>query len=75
MHNKVLECPSCNGTMTDLGRIYDYYGDYSPYMDIDLMKLVDGDPNSSLKNECVHLFQCSRCRADIQLNIDTSNQC
>lgn len=62
---EILICPTCEGFMLDQGRIYDYYDDYSPYMDIDLIKLEDGDPNSSNKNECVHLFKCSNCGMDI----------
>ncbi|MED3656356.1 hypothetical protein [Heyndrickxia sporothermodurans] len=64
-----LLCPACDGRMLDQGRIYDYYDDYSPYMDIDLIKLADGVPNSSKRNECVHLFKCSNCGVDLPKKI------
>ncbi|MGE8205104.1 hypothetical protein ACQKP0_11110 [Heyndrickxia sp. NPDC080065] len=69
INDEVLLCPACDGIMQDQGRIYDFYENYSPYMDIDLVKLEDGDPNSSKKNECVHLFKCSSCGVDIQKKI------
>ncbi|MCP3741634.1 hypothetical protein [Rossellomorea sp. BNER] len=47
--------------MTDHGRVYDYYDDYSAYMDIDSIQLADGIPGSSGGEECLHLFACSNC--------------
>ncbi|WP_456271947.1 hypothetical protein [Bacillus sp. AK031] len=55
-----IDCSKCGSKLTDQGRIYDYYDDYSAYMDIDEIKLADGIPDSSQAEECIHLFsgQC-----------------
>ncbi len=39
----------------------DYYDDYSPYMDIDLMKMEDGYPDSCKNYQCPHLYSCPNC--------------
>ncbi|RST75150.1 hypothetical protein D4T97_007780 [Siminovitchia acidinfaciens] len=62
-------CPICLGVLVDQGKIYDYYDDYSPYMDIDLNKLADGDPQSSHKPECTHLFVCEVCGTQQELKV------
>lgn len=51
-----IDCSKCGSDLADQGRIYDYYDDYSAYMDIDDIKLADGIPNSSHSEECIHLF-------------------
>ncbi|MBB4074839.1 hypothetical protein GGR02_002632 [Anoxybacillus voinovskiensis] len=40
----------------------DYFDDYSPYMEIDVMKQVDGYPMTRRNHECVHLFYCPYCQ-------------
>lgn len=62
-------CPICLGELSDQGRMYDYYDDYSPYMDIDLNKLADGDVESRDKPECMHLFVCGICGTQHELKI------
>ncbi|MBS4171869.1 hypothetical protein [Bacillus sp. FJAT-49736] len=64
-----IECIQCGQEMEDQGRIYDYFDDYSPYMEIDLIKLADGDPISSEQPICVHLFKCRECGFDLQKTI------
>lgn len=56
-----LECPTCHTAINDLGRIMDYYDDYSAYMPIDQMKLEDGLKNDLKNNECPHLVTCPQC--------------
>ncbi|WP_144462593.1 hypothetical protein [Siminovitchia fortis] len=62
-------CSICMGALKDQGKIYDFYDDYSPYMEIDLNKLVDGDPKSTQKPECVHMFICEACGTQQELKI------
>jgi hypothetical protein len=50
--------------MEDQGKVTDYFENYSPYMDIDMMKLVDGYPYTLANHECVHLFYCPCCRQE-----------
>lgn len=42
----------------------DYYDDYSPYMEIDLMKLEDGFKDTNSENKCPHLYRCPGCLQD-----------
>jgi hypothetical protein len=52
--------------MEDEGKIMDYYDDYSPYMEIDLMKREDGYPETFIHHECPHLYRCPNClREDV----------
>ncbi|MGG1396428.1 hypothetical protein ABE288_00795 [Bacillus salipaludis] len=46
------------------GRLMDFYDDYSPYMEIDLMKMEDGYPDTYSGNKCPHLYRCPSCLAD-----------
>ncbi|KAB2337704.1 hypothetical protein F7731_05640 [Cytobacillus depressus] len=55
------KCTSCGNLALDQGRIMDYYGAYSAYMPIDLMKLEDGYPNDYANKECPHFLKCPVC--------------
>ncbi|MBB5325347.1 hypothetical protein HNQ34_002447 [Anoxybacillus tepidamans] len=70
-------CPLCNGLRTlhffclhcqteleDQGKVSDYFDDYSPYMEIDMMKKVDGYETTWRNHECVHLFYCPHCQKE-----------
>lgn len=53
-------CSSCGNQMEEMGRMEDYKGPYSPYMDqesftLDNNLLLIGDPY------CVHIYYCSVC--------------
>lgn len=50
--------------MLESGRLMDFYDDYSPYMEIDLMKMEDGYPDTNSGNKCPHLYRCPSCLAD-----------
>lgn len=54
-------CPNCKSQLEDQGKVTDYFDDYSSYMDIDIMKRVDGDPDSLENHECLHYFYCANC--------------
>lgn len=56
-----LLCSHCGEAMLESGRIMDYYDDYSPYMEIDLMKLEDGYPDTQSGHKCPHLYRCPQC--------------
>jgi len=57
-------CPNCGRLMSDAGRIYDYYDDYSPYLAQDIYQ--DGYSGND-GNCCVHLFACPYCHYDHRL--------
>jgi hypothetical protein len=50
--------------MEDKGKLMDFYDDYSPYMEIDLMKMEDGYPDTYSGNKCPHLYRCPNCLED-----------
>ncbi|MGM0837757.1 MAG: hypothetical protein ACQEV7_16500 [Bacillota bacterium] len=62
-------CSSCGGMMMDGGKATDFLDDYSAYMDIDLLKLVDGDLTSLSENICIHVISCSNCHHDLILAV------
>ncbi|MCF6136144.1 hypothetical protein [Pseudalkalibacillus berkeleyi] len=57
-------CPSCLGNMKDSGRVMDYYDDYSPYFDIDSLKMEDGYPDDEKEKQCPHVFYCVHCASE-----------
>lgn len=57
-------CPSCGMKLEDNGRVMDFFDDYSPYMPIDLMKLLDGYASDFQNQQCPHLLKCSSCQHD-----------
>ncbi|WP_045519913.1 hypothetical protein [Neobacillus niacini] len=59
-----LLCAHCGEQMLDSGRLMDFYDDYSPYMEIDLMKMEDGYPDTNTDQKCPHLYQCLFCQKD-----------
>ncbi|WP_462408887.1 hypothetical protein [Neobacillus sp. Marseille-QA0830] len=64
MREVYVLCPDCGQPMLESGREMDYYDDYSAYMEIDLMKMEDGYPESKTGHKCPHLFRCPSCLKD-----------
>jgi hypothetical protein len=62
LETKIIQCPNCQTIMEDKGKITDFLDDYSAYMDIDMMKLFDGDRQSLENHQCVHVFYCWACQ-------------
>lgn len=56
-------CTRCTRPLEDGGRLYDYYGDYSPYREIEDAKLDNGCPDQQL-HLCLHMCWCPRCKAE-----------
>lgn len=52
------ECPRCGGPLADGGAIENYFGPYSPYMDVS--SWPEGGPG------CVHLLYCPHCGYDLR---------
>jgi hypothetical protein len=53
-----MRCPRCGGQLADGGALENYYGPYSPYMDIHTLQ------NCLPETHCVHLLYCGQCRFD-----------
>lgn len=54
-------CPTCQVVLEDMGRVMDYYDDYSAYMEIDQLKLEDGFPTTYRNETCPHFYRCASC--------------
>jgi hypothetical protein len=63
-----VACPACGGALADAGRLYDYYGDYSPYLEIDDAKGSNGLPDR-MNHVCIHVGWCSSCRREQRINV------
>jgi DNA-directed RNA polymerase subunit M/transcription elongation factor TFIIS len=59
-----LLCTNCGEPMMEAGRLMDFYENYSPYMEIDLVKMEDGYTETNSEQICPHLFYCSKCHND-----------
>ena len=62
-------CPDCQINMEDMGKVVDYYDDYSAYLDTDLQKKTDGYHHSAEQNICPHLLCCAQCAKDQVVSI------
>lgn len=51
-------CPVCGRPLADGGAVENYYGPYSPYMDVDSL------PHCGSESQCVHLLYCPECGYD-----------
>lgn len=59
-----LLCSNCGEPMMESGRLMDFYDDYSPYMEIDLMKMEDGYPSTNSGQKCPHVYRCPACNQE-----------
>jgi hypothetical protein len=53
-------CPQCNNSAEDQGKLSDYYGPYSPYRPIDELKAANGFTDLR-QHQCIHVAFCSNC--------------
>ena len=60
----LTKCPNCDNMMEDKGRVIDYFDDYSPYMEIEDMKKIDGYEQTFQAHRCAHLLYCNVCSYD-----------
>ena len=60
-HQFHYQCSKCGHHIEEMGRIMDYFDDYSAYMEIDQLKQIDGIPTTLSGHECAHLFYCPMC--------------
>lgn len=56
-------CTSCSHQLDDYGRIDQMWGPYSPYREIDDLKLTNGFIDLETHN-CTHLASCPTCGKD-----------
>ncbi|WP_246367054.1 hypothetical protein [Paraliobacillus salinarum] len=70
MESITSDCKHCGGEMIEEGKVTNQFGDYSPYMDDDSLKLVDGDIYSKNEHLCLHLLRCSTCNSYLQVALE-----
>lgn len=56
-----VHCNCCQTELVDKGRVMDLFDDYSAYLPVDMMKLVNGIPDDLQEEKCPHLFYCETC--------------
>ncbi|MGG4451999.1 hypothetical protein [Brevibacillus porteri] len=56
-------CSTCGQALQDAGRLYDFYGSYSPYREIDDAKMDNGYIDRA-RHQCVHTGWCSSCQTE-----------
>ncbi|TYR79025.1 hypothetical protein FZC66_16980 [Priestia megaterium] len=54
-------CRVCGHELEDMGKVSDYFDDYSAYMEIDQLKLENGLAHDFQQHQCTHLFYCVIC--------------
>ncbi|WP_078381586.1 hypothetical protein [Sutcliffiella halmapala] len=57
-------CSSCGDLLVDAGKVTDFLDDYSAYMEIELLKMVDGNVSSLDDNICMHVISCPTCDSE-----------
>ncbi|MFC0189858.1 hypothetical protein ACFFJY_16240 [Fictibacillus aquaticus] len=65
LHTAAIRCPECGSETEDKGKVSDFYDDYSPYMEIDGLKLEDGFPADERDRQCPHIFYCHSCQQEV----------
>ncbi len=64
-----IKCLQCHTEVTDCGRYDEYLGPYSPYRQIDDMKLTNGF--NDLKNhQCIHVGYCAHCHLTFNVSVN-----
>lgn len=56
-----LQCPMCHSQMNDVGRYMDFFDNYSPYLEIEGMKKLNGIRDDLQHHRCPHVFDCPSC--------------
>ncbi|GAA0382845.1 hypothetical protein [Bacillus horti] len=66
-----IPCPQCNTLMLDHGRISDYYAPYSPYREVDHIKMTEPalEATSSVSS-CLHYISCPHCSVEGTVSIE-----
>lgn len=54
------KCSRCDSSVVDEGRLDQLYGPYSPYREIDHIKLTNGYMDAS-QHLCIHVVHCPNC--------------
>lgn len=56
-------CSRCGTLLTDAGRLENNYADYSPYREIDDLRLTNNFPDLNV-SQCLHVLYCNQCQRE-----------
>lgn len=56
-------CPVCGKAMEDHGPLTNFFGPYSPYREIDDLKMSNGFPDL-VHRQCIHVGYCENCKME-----------
>lgn len=59
-----VNCPHCQTLLIDQGMWQNYFDDYSPYLEIEDMKFVNGFDDAR-KHHCIHFATCPQCGEEV----------
>lgn len=54
-------CDGCGGPMVEQGKMEDFKGPYSPYVDMETFAYDMNNGVAMGDHQCVHLYYCERC--------------
>lgn len=61
LHEINDRCPSCGNVTQDLGKVSDYWAPYSPYREIEDLKMTNGYIDA-IAQRCIHKMYCDACQ-------------
>ncbi|WNR45643.1 hypothetical protein [Paenibacillus roseipurpureus] len=63
-------CPVCSIRMSDLGKLSDLLGPYSPYgLEDEATIAMSGEPDNHPVRQCLHVVDCPECHTSYTLVI------
>lgn len=66
-------CPECSARMDDLGKLSDLYTPYSPYREIEDVKMTNGYMDHA-NHECMHMTLCPHCHYQQVISVKESGE-
>jgi len=61
-------CPQCGQALYDEGPLQNFLGPYSPYRNIDDMKMSNEYPDLEL-HQCIHIGTCPQCQQQMAIAV------
>jgi len=66
-------CSECHHQLDDLGRVDDLWGPYTPYREIDDIKMSNGFEDIK-EHQCIHIATCPICGKDHYIPVNEQYQ-
>lgn len=65
-------CPRCQSILEDQGRLENFFDDYSPYLEMEWTKEVNGYPDIR-NHQCMHYLYCPNCSYEQIVAVNETN--